>query len=325
MSQSLAPFELLKYEGADGWAPLPEWAQFMLGVGATAATFSSGEGRLVVAVSVPTRSFAAALAGAGSVVAAFAESQATGGPKAHFKHLSLLPSGTPITHWSGNSSEQGRLLGVRDDLGDSKPRLVVELPKVMLYLPEELCERIQVIDASGDLRTRRRKLIKAPEFLTHALPGIDAQALSASTSLDCVIIGVLHALEFELTAEPFAAGPGLQNHEGSLQGIVRARRLAGENDPYRSELISASSEPEGTVADAAPTVAIFDGATAFNNWRFACRASNWVVVIDRSSPSIDDAAAAINQSYAARIRDSDALDGLDAPAGVEVVAYLERR
>lgn len=325
MNQGLAPFELLRYRVAGGWVPLPEWARFMLAVGATAATFSSGEGRLVVAVSVPTRSFAAALAGAGSVVAAFAESEATGGPVAHFKHLSLLPSGTPVTHWSGNSSEQGRLLGVRDDWADARPRLAVELPKETLYLPEELCERIQVIDAPGDLRKRRRRLVRAPEFLTYALPGIDAQAMSASTSLDCVIIGVLHALEFELAAERFAAGSGVQNHEGRLQGIVRARRLAGQNDPYRSEIISASAEPEGTVADPAPTVAIFDGATAFNNWRFACRASNWVVVIDRSSPSIDDAAAAVNQSYAARMRDSDALDALDVPPGVEILAYLERR
>jgi hypothetical protein len=325
MSQNLAPFELLKYKGIDGWAPLPEWAQFMLAVGATAATFSSGEGRLVVAVSVPTRSFAAALAGAGAVVAAFAESQATGGPEAHFKHLASLPHGTPITHWSGNSSEQGRLLGVRDAWPDARPRLAVELPKETLYLPEELCEKIQVIDAPGDLQKRRRRLIRAPEFLTHALPGIDAQALSASTSLDCVLIGVLHTLEFELATERFAAGSGLRNHEGSLQGIVRARRLAGPNDPYRSEVISASAEPKGTVADPAPTLVIFDGATAFNNWRFACRPSNWLTVIDRSSPSIDDAAAAFNQAYAARIRDSDAMNALDAPPGVEVMAYLERR
>lgn len=325
MSQNIAPFELLKYRGSGGWVPLPEWARFMLAVGARGATFSSGEGRLVVAVSVPTRSFAAVLAAAAAVVAAFAEGQATGGPEAHFKHLCSLPRGTPITHWSGNSSVQGRLLGIRDGWYDARPRLTVELPNETLHLPEQLCERIQVIDASGDLQKRKRRLIKTPEFLTQALPGIDGQALSASTSLDCAMIGVLHALEFELATEQFASGYGLQNHEGSLQEIVRARRLTSSNDPYRSEVISASAEPEDAVADPAPALTIFDGASAFNNWRFAYRASNWLIVIDRSSSSIDDAAATVNQSYASRFRDADALDGIDVPAGVEVLAYLERR
>lgn len=327
MTQAGAPLEQLRCRGPEGWIPLPAWARFMLSAGAAAARFSSDEGRLVIALSVPTRSFAAALAGAAAVVTSFRESTPAGGAAEHFEQLASLPAGTPVHHRDGDSIEQGLLMGVADDFSDSRPRLKVELPKERtVYLPEGLCKRIQVISHPETLTTRKRKLVKTPEFLSRALTGIDVQSLSSTTELDCVIVGVKRALEYELIQERFAAGEASECYEGTLQEIVRARPFAVTNAPHRSDVMSASADAEDShLAELNPAVTIFDGAAAFDNWRVEWRSSNRLVIIDRSSPSAGDGAATINQAYASRIRECDALEDVDVPRGIEMVTYLEHR
>src|SRR5581483_3608669 len=115
-------------------------------------------------------------------------------------------------------------------------------------------------------------------------------------------------------------------YEGNLQGIVRARDIGGTKDAYRSALVPAASEDgDAPIAASVPKVAIFDGARAFNNWRSRWPDSNWLVLLDRGLPSAPDGAAAVNQGYATRLAESDALGDLDIPAGVETLAYLERQ
>lgn len=327
MDQRIDSFEGLRCRGDGGWVPLPAWARFMLEAGAAVASFHAGEGRLVVALSVPTRRFAAALAGTAAVVTSFEDDPAIGAGEDHFRHLASLPVGTPVTHRDGNSIEQGQLLGVRDDIDprDCRPRLMVQLAKEIRYLPQDACGRIQVINDPGALRKRKRKLLKTPEFLSRAVAGVEVQALSATTRLDCVIIGVRRALEDEVQRETFAAAAGAAYYEGNLQGILRARQFGGENDPYRSAVISSSAEADEGKPAGQPAAVVFDGSAAFNNWRSSWRDSNWLVVLDRSSPSADDGAAAIGQSYARRLGEPDVLARAGLPAGIEMVAYLERR
>ncbi len=326
LMQEAALLEHLECRGADGWAPLPEWARFMLRAGAAAATIQPDAGRLVIALSVPTRAFAAALAATSAVATAFRETPSDRDGAAHFRYLSSQAAGTPVTHRRDNSLEQGTLLGIQeDDAGDGKPRLVVQLAKEKILLPEELCERIQVITNPGELTSRRKQLVKAPEFLARALKEADIPSLSGTTRVDCVIVGVKRLLEYELATERFAVSDGGRLYEGHLQSIVRAREFAGQNDPFRCSVIPASAEGDGQPLDSAPTTVIFDGVAAFNNWRSAWPSSNWLVIIDRSSPSADDGAAAINQAHAMRAAEADELRELSVPAGVEMLTYVDRR
>src|SRR4051794_27947599 len=103
------------YRARSGWAPLPEWARFLLDVGARAAGSRPAEGRLVVALSLPARAFAAALASASAVVTAFRDSPPASDAAEHFDYLSSLPEGTAISHHRANAIEQGRLAGVEVD------------------------------------------------------------------------------------------------------------------------------------------------------------------------------------------------------------------
>lgn len=326
MNDHLAPFGHLLYRGRSGWAPLPDWALFILDAGERVASSRPAEGRLVVALSLPARAFAAALASASVVITAFSDNPPASDAAEHFDYLASLPEGTAITHHRANSIQQGRLVGVEVDRHDELPRVRIKTRKLDLLLPVGLCTEIQVIDNPGTLKVRKQKLVKDPEFLSRAIPGVDVVSLSATTRLDCVIVGVVHSLEDELLANQFGAGEDEDVHEGSLLGIIRARDVAGTKDAYRSAVISASSDDgDAPVSASTPRVAVFDGARAFNNWRSRWPDSNWLVLLDRGSPSADDGAAAINQGYATRLGDSDALAGLDVPAGIETLSYLERR
>lgn len=320
----LQPAAHLMHRTPDGWSPLPAWAQFMLDAGSRAASIRHDDARLVIALSIPARAFAAVLAAAGAVVTAFQENPPTSDVAEHFDYLASLPEGTAISHRRGNSVEQGRIACV--EVGDDgKPRVRVRLRKEETLLPVNLCSRIQVIDDPGTLKAHKRTLVKEPEFLAGALPAVDATSLSASTRLDCVLVGVQRSLEAELTTREFGAGDDQAVYEGNLQGIVRARDIGGTKDAYRSALVPAASEDgDAPIAASVPKVAIFDGARAFNGWRSRWPGSNWLVLLDRGLPSAGDGAAAVNQSYATRVDTSDALAGLGIPAGVETLAYLER-
>lgn len=298
----------------------------MLDAGARAATIHPAEGRLVIALSLPARAFAAVLAGAAAVTAAFRDNPPGTDAAEHFDYLAALPEGTRISHRRENSVEHGRLIGAEIDPNDATPRVRVELRNENTLLPVALSPRVQVTEDTGRLKGRKQKLIKEPEFLARALPGIDVTSLSAMTRLDCVIVGVQHHLHGELTALEFAARDDAAIHEGSLQSIVRARDVAGTGGAYRAAVVPASSDDgDAPVSASTPRVAIFDGARAFTNWRSRWRDSNGLVLIDRGLPSAEDGAAAVNQGYATRLADSDALADADVPAGIEVLAYVERR
>lgn len=326
MEGQRAPLGEIYYRGRSGWTPLPEWGRFMLEVGARVVDSRPAEGRVVIALSLPVRAFAAALSSASAVITAFRDRPPLRDVTEHFDYLASLPEGTAISHHRANSVQQGRLVGVETSPYDAAPAVRIKLRKEERLLPVGLCTEIQVIDEPGTLKVRKQTLVKDPSFLAHALPGADIASLSANTRLDCVIVAVQHSLEEELLARQFGAAEEDRIHEGTLQGIVRARQLAGSKDAYRSAIIPAhSEEPAAALGASAPRIAIFDGASAFNNWRSRLPQSNWLVLLDRGSRSAEQGAAAINQAYAMRLDDSDALKSLDVPAGIETLAYVERR
>lgn len=85
---------LLYLHGAE-WHPLPPWARFFLDLGAQIASYSPKSGPLVVALSLPARAYAAALAASGIVLtrAHLPDDQAD--TSAHFRMLCHLASQEP--------------------------------------------------------------------------------------------------------------------------------------------------------------------------------------------------------------------------------------
>jgi hypothetical protein len=296
-------------------------------VGERAARFESQEVRLVIALALPTRAFAAGLMGAAVVTAAFEMDAPDPNLARHFEMLASLPAGTPITHHRGNSIRQGRLLGVehRDGVRRIRIETGVGKRKMVIGFPAAICGQVQVIANPGELRMGARRLMRAPEFLARTLAADDAAVLSSTTRMDCIIVGSVEPLHHEIVSERFAVGSVEDTKEGNLQTILRVKRFAGQNAPYRSEVVAAGAESVPTAAAASsPRVVIFDGAPGFNAWRERWPRSSWIVLLDRTSPSAPAGAATVNYGYSTRLRDSDILDGMRLTAVIEAVAYLER-
>lgn len=312
----------------EGWSPLADWARALVGVGETATRFESQDARLVIALALPTRGFAAALIGAAVVSTAFEMDAPDPDLASHFEFLASLAPGTPITHHRGNSIRQGRLLGIVEREGERLVRLEtgVARRRMTSYLPVDMCGEVQVIANPGELSLANRRLIRAPEFLARALSGIDAAALSATTMMDCILVGSVDPLHHEIVSEQFAVGPEGDQREGNLQAILRVKRFAAQNTPHRSEVVAAGAESVPPLAAASsPRVVIFDGALGFNAWRSRWPRSSWIVLLDRTSPSTQAGADTVNYGYSTRLGDADLLTDMQLPPSIEAVSYLERR
>lgn len=317
----------LKCRTRDGWAVIPAWARSLIEVGQRAARFESDDARLAVALALPTRSFAAALIGAAVVSTAFEMDAPDPDLTSHFEYLASLAPGTAITHHRGNSIRQGRLLGVEERDGVRLVGLETGVAKRRMtsYLPVDMCGEVQVIVNPGELRLTKRRLIRAPEFLARALSGIDAAALSATTRMDCILVGSVDPLHHEIVSEQFAVGPEGDQREGNLQAILRVKRFAAQNAAHRSEVVAAGAESVAAVATASsPRVVVFDGAVGFNAWRSRWRRSSCIVLLDRTSPSTQAGADTVNYGYSTRLGEADVLAGVEFPPCIEAVSYLER-
>lgn len=133
----------------------------MLEVGARVVGSRSADGRVVIALSLPVRAFAAALASASAVPTAFRDGPPAGDAAEHFDYLASLPEGTAISHHRGNSIQQGRLVGV-EVCRDATPRVRIKLRKEQRLLPVGLCTEIQVIDEPGILKVGKQKAGQGP-------------------------------------------------------------------------------------------------------------------------------------------------------------------
>jgi hypothetical protein len=112
--------------------------------------------------------------------------------------------------------------------------------------------------------------------------------------------------------------------EGSLQDILRVRRLMKEGEHFRSEVFRIDGKKLPVADYAVPDITIFDGATSFLKWRDSQRYSNWIILLDRTEPYFRDAAAMLDQEYIRnRISDEGLKNIPTAPPGVELVSYYE--
>lgn len=319
-----ALLDRVEYLSGVEWRALPTWAHLLAGVGAYAASRLSDSDRLVIVLTLPARAFAAGLVAAGGVITAFLANPPGTDALQHFEYLAGLPPGTPVTRRFGNSIARGRLLGMAKI--DGVELVSVEFKDMISRLPQSLCTQIHPTDGRTGTAMSKRKLVRAPGFLAQVCPSLNAASFCATARLDCVLIGNQGALREELTAEQFRAADGGVAHRGTLQDLARARYIAGANDTFRSAVVSATAETsEKPSANYAPALVVFDGSRAFGNWRSQWEDANWVVLLDRSSPSAAEGAAAVVDAFAMRAADAALPSTLEVPPSVEALAWTEVR
>jgi hypothetical protein len=322
----------------DERVPLPEWGNFFIEIGRRVAEWGTGKNRLVVALAIPTKAFAAALAAVGVVLAKPNITYQQVDINQHFEQLRSSPKGTQVFFQYGEKLLVASYEGVAYLYGE--PMLFIRVGKRRYGINDgSLTYRVRRQDCHRVMFSSREHTplcledeIGQPFIISDFLAGLigEAEALqfSTKTKLDCVILGNINTLKQEITSIPFTCKSVLSPfQEGVLQEVLRVQKfIPNQNQPYRSEFLKViGNQSPQTAGGLVPNVTIFDGATGFIKWRDDWCNSHWIVLLDRTEPHFREAVDIINNDYSYRVGDEDIQLTVTPPDGVELVIYEKLR
>jgi len=321
----------LLYSNGSEWHPLPSWAHFFVTLGDRIASYIPQNGPLVVVLSLPTRAYAAALAGAGVVLSRAQSTDAHANAESHFKMLCELVSKEPnipvdyIENVKGKLKKTGaRLQGV--EIRDGVPTLVVltgteSKGGLTSFINERSASKVQLA-RKASLVGRSRSL-QQQTFLIDILGSASISNFLFRTRLDCAIVGTAHQLKIEIMETPL----GIRTTDGKLikghfQDILRVRRFLTDSQHYRSDVFPIAQEGclPSIVQNQTNTV-IFDGANGFLKWRDECRGLPWLVLLDRTELHFAEAVEAVKIEDMNRVSDAKSLRFPVIPPGIEITTF----
>jgi len=323
----------LYFADGDYLEPVPDWGTFFAELGSSLAKHNIERDRLIAAIALPTRAYAAALTAFGIVFARTAEPPEGISAGEHFQDLCRLQLDTPVTLVKNNRKRTGRLKGYMKSGDQEFIGVQVEDEKgggLVEYVRSKDSLRVQISETEVTKLPRTqvgRKVVAHEGFLTSLLGRENASRVALSSRLDCEIIGRIGLFGIETKRTQFSLQPNcLPSEMGTLQDLLRVRQFLGENDSYRSEIIKAVGMMEPSVSTKEnPHVVVFDGSAGFLKWRNNRRRSHWIVILDRSETNFQDAVQAINGEYMGREPDQASPKELPrTPPGVELLIYRER-
>ena len=120
------------------------------------------------------------------------------------------------------------------------------------------------------------------------------------------------------TAAEFSAAETAEVR-GCLQDLARASGVAGASSGSRSVLLAAGADEEDLPGDV-PRLVVFDGVRGYARLGHAWTKSHHLVLIDRSQPSAEPAAEALNFAYFERVGEDD-LAAIDCPPSLELMSF----
>ena len=322
----------LYYTDGSRWQALSGWGDFFVTLGYETATPVEPCKRFVVALAVPTRSYAAALAAFGIVASRSALPVDQIAVSEHFQRLCQLETNTPVSLIKNGKRLKGIFKGRRNIHGETWLEIQVEdtsntrsgglthlVPPMEAFNVEVLCNIIERLPK----RQTGRLVQPLSPFARHFVSRDEAN-FTRQSRLECLIVGRRKLLRREIVETQFAASTdGSTFSEGSLQDVLRVRNFMVEGEAFRSDVFRVNSRVNPTQAQGhLPHVVIFDGATGFLRWRDHLRKTNWIVCLDRTDAKFRDATAVIDQDYIKyRVGDASVANLPASPTGVEVISY----
>lgn len=329
----------LHVKSGASYVKAPDWMLFFWQLGEILAGLGTGDAqRLVIATVVPTRTCAAPLVAASFCLKTYRPVNT----RLYFNYLASLPKGTVLRRRRGDRWQYAVLHGT-DVLRSGQRVLRVETARgrppngpVISIITEEQASSLYVSADKRDVQLPREEGVgqllpaaERPGLLAYWFAPDDMYAYSMTVSYDCAIVGNLNALRQELLYDLFALPKGSGFVIGALQDLVRAKRLTGYGEGYRSRLLPYRDGKQiGHQAVSAlnpkalnPKLVIFDGARAFLTWRFRFLQSHWLVILDRTEYDFLEGVAQVvaDSGSGKQVRVGD----IDLPAGIELLAYQE--
>jgi len=315
----------------DEWTPLPNWGTFFIELGRRVAEWETGSNRLVVALAIPTRAYAAALTAFGVVVtrATLANSHIEDTNK-YFERLCNLSQGTPVTLFYKGRKFKGFYEGVDKISGQRRLRIRVESCQTgglthLVGLEKAHTIKIRTTPIRNLPKNQNgRKIFTDSKFIEDILGVEKAKTCLNESQIDCMILGKINVLKKEITQTNFAGSPSFKK-KGVLQDMLRVRHFfSADNPAYRSEVFSVTARKRRRLSDGIiPFVTIFDGASSFIKWRDDWRSSHWIILLDRTEINFQEAVDIVNQDYINRANEAKMQNFLFLPPGVELVNYQE--
>lgn len=315
---------------------MPEWVRYYAVVGSLAVGALESSMRLVVALSVPSRSYVAGLTSAGIIAASADIPVIRQTSKTHFVEICSLPANAPVSLvvFGPNGShlkKKGVFAGLTE-YGDSPCAIIMVNRKSSgggsHLIREEDSDRVGILPSGTiDLPKKQTgRLIRGMSAFGRAFfRSEEAQNSLRESRLDCLIVGRINALHREIEETPFAIDRSRKFHIGTLGDVLRVRRFIGAGEPFSSDVIRVRGHSLDWLNESyVPSFIVFDGATAFIRWHSRLRDRNWLVILDRTQTSFREATEILNEAYGRRLADKQ-VNFPAPPKGVEVMSYHERR
>ena len=316
----------LNYKNGKEDIQIPAWGKYFIELGELTGQQTANNSRSIIALAVPTRNFCSPLISFGYIATKLRFSDDNDYVR-YAEYLKTLPPGTPVLLRSEVGRKyKGLLIGGKVLCGTFHFAIEYEMGSTRFVKIEE-SRRIEVLQSEVVLRNTQkgRTIIPESDFCRVIMGPTCGSSLVSESSLEIVIIGPKKALENEVKDQEFSTGDG---EIGTLQEILRVKEFQSITKSYHSQIISdrvKSTKPHSSILD--PPLVIFDGAQSFLKWRNYWKASNWIVVLDRTEYQFDAAVEQINREYILNRKDDNELEvtSLKVPVGIEVMAFWARR
>lgn len=322
------------FNNVDKCEPLPEWGKFFIEIGRRLVEYRASSNRLVVALAVPTRSFAAAFSAFGIVIARAGNSNNQVDINKYFEKLCRLKPGTSIFYRQGDEILKGTFIDVSRESGH--PRFInisvdTKNGHMICKVPLGECQRVDVAiknDNSTARKTGRYTRHSKTAFVEDFFDDLNLINVYKHSDFTCAILGKLSVLKKEILETSivrFSSDASLQ--KGKLQDILRVRKWLSKGEAYRSDVFPVNGDkPQKTLDGLTPHITIFDGASGFLKWRENWLNSHWIVLLDRTEPKFKEAVELVNYDYIQKRVDEGGIQNMPPiPPGVEIVIYQEAR
>lgn len=295
------------------WRPSPAWVLALFNAGASVARYSETEGRLLVAISLPARAYAAVVLSAGVVFGRATLGDNADAPSANddaARVRSIMP-GTSVAFIKDQRRYSATFKGTA--IIGGRAFLKVAIPDKqgsaeIHTFPEAEAWRIEVptVAKPTPSSSRSQSLVRRRNFLARALGRSGFARLCRTFGLECIVIGKQSILRAE--ARGVRVGLPVKKSQiasARISDLLRIRQLVGEGQPFACDLVPSNTGrlPMATnSAPQSPRVVVFDGATGFLKWRHQWPSAHWVVLLDLTDARSAEAAATVKSLAATRLR-----------------------
>lgn len=314
--------------------PLPDWARFMVQLGQYLAQQPLSQGALTVALSVPTREYAAVLAALGVAHGCRHDQPAEFFDEA-WAQLSAHPeTPLPASYRLHDKPQDGEL--VRAFTHPEYGRcLSVELPTTIRQQNTGIREKslYTVPRGRSDLlarltkehaKVKHRKLTYYSALQEKLLEGCDQYRYLFTPRHDGMLIGVESWLRSEVKLPLSLSEPLGPPHAGLLEDMVRVAQWNPGEKGNNFAFVSQASETPADLAQAEQfRTAIFDGAGAYLRGHTQFRRAHHLVINDRARTEAQTtrATSVVDGAYEDRNEDDEPVLPFHVPAGIEMLIF----